>query len=140
MRTIILFCMLLVISNIAYATPNNIPVEIVEILDGDTVSLKIENNKFSLRLSNIDCYETSTIHRAYKQAYMNNLSIDEVIERGKKSKSYLEDLYKKTNSVYLNFKGIDNYGRALGILYFDELNVNEELKQNGGCMQYLYKH
>ncbi len=100
---------------------------------------KIDKNKpFKIRLIDIDCYETSKIHRAYKQAYCNHKSIDDVIAAGLDSKKYLQNLYdnNKSNGTYLEFKGIDIYGRALGILYFDTLNVNENLKNSGGCLNY----
>ncbi|MBP3490878.1 thermonuclease family protein [bacterium] len=50
-------------------------------------------------------------------------------------------MYKanKTKQVYIDFKGVDYYGRALGVIYFDKLNVNEDLQKNGGCMIYDYK-
>lgn len=116
-----------------------IPIEITKIYDGDTVEAKIDKNKpFKIRLIDIDCYETSKIHRAYKQAYCNHKSIDDVIAAGLDSKKYLQNLYdnNKSNGTYLEFKGIDIYGRALGILYFDTLNVNENLKNSGGCLNY----
>lgn len=31
------------------------------------------------------------------------------------------------------------YGRVLGVLYFDTMNVNEEMKKHGGCMVYEFK-
>ena len=118
-----------------------IPVQLIKIKDGDTIDVKIEKNTFPVRLIGIDCYETGRIHRAYRQAYDNNLSIDEVIARGKQSTAYLENLYRanKNNQVYIDFKGVDIYGRALGVIYFDKLNVNEDLQKNGGCMIYDYE-
>ena len=118
-----------------------IPVQHIKIKDGDTIDVKIEKNTFPVRLIGIDCYETGRIHRAYRQAYDNNLSIDEVIARGKQSTAYLENLYRanKNNQVYIDFKGVDIYGRALGVIYFDKLNVNEDLQKNGGCMIYNYE-
>ena len=118
-----------------------IPIQHIKIKDGDTIDVKIEKNTFPVRLIGIDCYETGRIHRAYRQAYDNNLSIDEVIARGKQSTAYLENLYRanKNNQVYIDFKGVDIYGRALGVIYFDKLNVNEDLQKNGGCMIYNYE-
>ncbi len=111
-----------------------IPVQLVKIKDGDTVDVRIEKNTFTVRLIGIDCYETGKIHRAYHQAYDNDLSIDEVIARGKQSTAYFENLYKanKDKQVYLDFKGVDYYGRALGVIYFDNLNVNEDLQKTAG--------
>lgn len=140
-------CNLILVLSIFLACSNNsladtlIQIEITKIYDGDTVEAKIENNKpFKIRLIGIDCYETSKIHRAYKQAYYNKKTIDEVITAGLDSKKYLQKLYNKnkTTNTYLEFKGVDIYGRALGVLYFDTLNVNQNLKDFAGCMSYKY--
>lgn len=114
------------------------PVELVRISDGDTVVARIDKNEFKIRLIGIDCYETAKINRAYKQAYQNNLSIDEVVDKGLNSKRYLEELYaqNKNSKTSIEFKGLDIYNRVLGVLYFDKLNVNENLKLHGGCMMY----
>ena len=129
---IIFFCCMPVFSE------NRIPIEITKIYDGDTIEAKIDNNKFKIRLIGIDCYETCKIHRAYKQAYENNLSVEDVIKQGKVSTFYLKNLYEKNKNAPITFvfKGIDKYGRVLGILYIGALNVNDELLKNGGCMLY----
>ena len=118
---------------------NKIRVDLIQILDGDTVIVKIDDNKFPVRIV-IDSYETSKINRAYKQAYNDNLTIDEVIKKGDNAKKYLNELYKKSNKkIYLDFRGLDMYKRVLGILYFDELNINEDLKTKNYCNRYKYK-
>ncbi len=120
---------------------SKIPITIVKIYDGDTVLAQIDKNLFSIRLIGIDCYETKKIHRAYKQAYQNNLSVDEVVCRGKNSQQFLEQLYEnnKNKPIFLDFKGIDKYGRVLGIIYFDGKNINQELLDNGNCLKYIYE-
>ncbi len=115
-----------------------IPVEVVKFKDGDTIEVRIEKNTFSVRLIGIDCYETSKINRAYKQAYLNKITIEDVVKNGNLSKLFLESIYKKEEKVFLDFRGIDKYGRALGIIYFDKLNVNEILKTQGGCFVYEF--
>ena len=118
---------------------NLTPIEVVKIKDGDTIEAKIDKNKFPVRLIGIDCYETGKINRAYKQAYFNNLTIEEVVVRGKTSKEFLEKLYQNSNkNIYLDFRGLDIYKRALGVVYFDKLNVNEVMKEKGGCLIYDY--
>lgn len=135
-----LFLLVFVMVNCSYSLSVKIPIELITILDGDTIIARINDNKFSIRLSGIDCYETSKINRAYKQAYNDNLSIDNVIKKGLAAKNYLEELYRKSKKdVYFEFQGLDNYKRVLGILYFDELNVNDELKNAGYCKVYIYK-
>ncbi|MGN0015271.1 MAG: hypothetical protein ACI37T_07645 [Candidatus Gastranaerophilaceae bacterium] len=67
------------------------------------------------------------------------MSIDKVIEKGVFSKQFLEKLYKNSNhQVFLEFMGLDTYKRVLRIIYFDDINVNETMKNNGGCLPYEY--
>lgn len=79
-KGLITFISLFFITCCAYAE-SKIPIKILRIVDGDTIEAQINRNKFSVRLVGIDCYETCRIHRAYRQAYENNLSIDEVIKK-----------------------------------------------------------
>ena len=77
-----------------------IPIEIIEIKDGDTVLAKLENgNKFVIRLYGIDCYESKKIHRAYKQAYLDNISIDDIVEKGLLTKQYLKNEHAKSSTT-----------------------------------------
>ncbi len=140
MRKLLILSLLFVFAMPIWAD-TKLPIKIVNITDGDTIKAKIDKNEFSVRLVDIDCYETSKIHRAYRQAYDNCIKIDEVVKRGNESKQYLRDLYLKNSGkeVYLEFKGVDMYGRALGVLYFDNMNVNEQMKRCGGCMVYEFK-
>ena len=46
----------------------------------------MDKNFFYLRLVGIDCYETKNINRAYKQAYTDNLTVEEVIKKTDKNK------------------------------------------------------
>lgn len=137
-KLILLILILSLIFNKAYAD-GKIPVTLIKIKDGDTIDVKLNNNTFPVRLIGIDCYETSKIHRAYKQAYSNNLSVDMVVEKGILSKQFLEELYKNCNKqVFLEFMGLDTYKRVLGVIYFGEINVNETMKNKGGCLPYEY--
>ncbi len=118
------------------STPQKI--EIVRILDGDT----IETTTSKIRLSGIDCYETSNRQRAYKQAYENNLTMEQVIENGKKSKESLTNLLNahKGNIYFVENKSPtpDKYNRKLGIVYATKINVNEYMLNQGGCLKYNY--
>ena len=138
MNKLLFVFMILIVCTGTVLAESKIPIEIVKITDGDTIQAKLEKNKFAIRLIGVDCYETSKIHRAYTQAYINHLSVEEVVNRGNRSKLYLEKLYRENKNFFLDFKGVDKYGRVLGIIYFDKLNINEELLKNGGCMIYNY--
>ena len=128
--------LLLLLSTICFAKTQ---IELIDIYDGDKVKAKIKKEKFDIRLIWIDCFETAQINRAYKQAYKNNLKIEEVVKQGKSAKKYLESLYENSNkNAYFDFYGIDKYSRALGVLYFDKLNINEELVNKNICPRYKY--
>jgi len=117
-----------------------IPITITKITDGDTVRVKMENgNKFALRLVGIDCYETYLSHRAKSQAYDNELDVDEVIRKRLNAKEYLKELKNNAKDISFEFKGIDKYGRGLGILYFDNANINQKLIDEKYCKVYYYK-
>ncbi len=123
-----------------FAFQSKISIKNLKVLDGDTVKVTFESgNKFSIRLIGIDCFETEPIHRAYKQAYYSHLSIDQVIYKGCEAKIYLENLYKKAKNISFVFQGVDKYGRVLGILYFDNININQHLLDKGFCLPYVYK-
>lgn len=124
-----------VLCSASYAASKT-PVRIVKILDGDTVRAKINDNIFSIRLIGIDCYETTPNNRAYRQAYNNNLTIGEVIKNGKFSKKYLINLYKNSNVQTFEFMGLDYYKRPLGVLYFDDVNINQKMLYHGGCLKF----
>ncbi len=134
-----LFLIFLLGMNFPLITLASIPVEVLEIYDGDTIKVKLDsNNKFSIRLVEIDCFETSKIHRAYKQAYVNNLKIEQVVKQGNSTTKVVQELYKNSKNASFDFQGIDKYSRALGIVYFDELNVNKYLLDNKICLPYEY--
>lgn len=136
LKSIIIF--ILLITNLTVFADTRTPIKILKITDGDSLEVQINRNKFKIRLIGIDCYETCKIHRAYRQAYENNISVDEVVACGKKSKEYLQQMYKdnQDKEILFDFKGVDKYGRALGILYFDNVNINQKLLENGGCKKY----
>lgn len=114
MKKILILLTILFLSLSAHAS---IPIEVLKIYDGDTIKAKINSgNKFSIRLQGIDCYETSKIHRVYKQAYVNNIEIDEVIKKGNNAKTYLKNLYKNSNTAIFDFMRVDKYGRVLGVV------------------------
>ena len=117
-----------------------IPIEIIKIHDGDTIRAKLKNgNEFNIRLVGIDCYETSKIHRAYKQAYIDKLDINDVIDKGLKAKEYLKELNKKEKDVSFLFMGLDKYNRVLGVLYFDNENINQKLVNENYCKVYEFR-
>lgn len=111
-------------------------IEIVKVCDGDTVKIKSGKEVFNLRLAGVDCYETGKINRAYKQAYLNKITIEEVVERGKYSKEYLEKRVAQSKDISIKVITTGRYGRPVGHLYLDGINMSYELIKKGKCLPY----
>ena len=135
----LLLSITLLLFSISFAN-ERIPITITKITDGDTVGVKMDNgNKFALRLAGIDCYETYLSHRAKSQAYDEKLNVNEIIKKGLVAKKYLSELKNNANDVAFEFRGIDKYSRVLGVLYFDDININQKLVDEKYCKVYEYK-
>lgn len=102
-KIIFIMFILFLTASLSFAGSYNIPITIIKVIDGDTVLAKIDNNIFQIRLYGIDCYETETIHRAYKQAYINKIGIEKVILQGKMASKILNQYIQK-KIFYLNLK------------------------------------
>ena len=57
-KFIVLF-LFLILLNLPANSENKISTELVKIIDGDTIILKVDKNEFSARLIGIDCCETN---------------------------------------------------------------------------------
>ena len=115
-------------------------VDLVKVIDGDTIVISdFLNVNYRIRFIGIDCFETSTINRTYKQAYENKLSIEDVMKIGNESTKILENqLNKASKNLYLEPKGLDKYGRTLGVIYIGETNMNDYMIQYGKCSVFNY--
>lgn len=111
-------------------------IDIVKVCDGDTIKVRCGGEVFNLRLAGIDCYETGKINRAYKQAYLDKITIEEVVERGKFSKEYLRKRLQESKDFKVKITDTGRYGRPVGILYSDGVDMNSELIRKGGCFPY----
>lgn len=92
---------------------------VVKVSDGDTITVnkiidgKVDNENIRVRLLHIDAPEVS-------QTY------------GDKSAEFLKKLvYNK--EVSIEYENTDRYGRILGIIYVDGMNVNEEMVRTGNA-------
>lgn len=93
--------------------------KVISVADGDTVTILTENDEsIKIRLEGIDAPERGQ-------------------DFGGKSRQYLNELcYGKT--VKVEKKGVDQYGRVLGIVYVGDLNLNEEQVRSG--LAWYYRH
>lgn len=91
---------------------------VVAVADGDTFTLLAENTESRIRLHGIDCPERG---QDFSQV----------------AKTFLSDLmFGKTVSVKQT--DTDRYGRVIGIVMVDGVNVNEALLKEGLAWHYVY--
>lgn len=93
--------------------------KIVKVSDGDTVILlDSDNTQHKIRLDGIDAPEKG-------QAY------------GNKATDYLANLIAG-KKVKVEYQKIDQYRRILGTIYYDEMNINNEMVRAGYAWRYYY--
>lgn len=103
---------------------------VTKIIDGDTVHALCGTKETKIRLTTIDSYESKKNNRAYKQAYQEHITIDEVVAKGKRATLIAnEELLGKQIKVVPPSKGssIDMYKRDLGEIYIDGVNINRKM-------------
>ena len=110
----------------------NSKINVIKIYDGDSILAQIDSNVFRIRLIGIDCFEGTSNTRAKWQAKKYKLSLQEIIEGGNIAGDILNQKLKN-KEVFFEFKGIDKYNRALGILYIDKRNINNEMLKTNYC-------
>ncbi len=113
------------------------------VIDGDTVTVFLEKWQGNLdtvqtiRFTDIECNEIKRTAKARQQAKQQNITAEEVVSIGKKSKQILSDLLAKhKNEIY--FKGqilphYDVWGRLLGTLYIGNKSVTTYMINQGKC-------
>ncbi len=103
-----------------FATPINaqtITGKVISVADGDTITILSNNNQQTkIRLYGIDTPEKA-------QAY------------GKKAKKFTASL-TAGKQVKVKIYDIDKYGRSVGVVFVNGVNVNEQLIENGFAWQY----
>jgi len=111
------------------------------VVDGDSINIYTGDNITRVRLYGIDCMETSNIHRAYRQAYENKITIEDVIAQGNFATKKLDEIIKKNqNWVYFRTMGIDHYGRLLAVLYDKDFNIiNDMMLESEYCKAFMVK-
>lgn len=94
--------------------------KVVKVIDGDTIDvLTYKKQQIRIRLLDIDAPES-------RQAY------------GNVSKKYLASLIAG-NKVLVKEKGKDVYKRTLGTIFYNSININAKMVENGYAWAYRYK-
>ena len=93
------------------------------VVDGDTIIAEVDlgfsvYTKVRVRLEGIDAPEVRTRDLVEKQ-------------KGLTSKKYLEDVFSINKEFTLESKKLDKYGRCLGTIFIGDVNINEEMIEEG---------
>ena len=154
-RFLLAFCLLFCVSNgvtLAFnqnsalnttELPNTFKPQIAYVIDGDTVKIRLKERNVSVRLTGIDCNETSD-NNHIKYQRNKGLTDDEIISRGLKAKQEMIKILRKHKEIYLEITGVDHYSRLVGIFYYKDpqgkyININNEMMKTGYCPEYIYK-
>ncbi len=90
-------------------------------LDGDTIKFRFDSKITTIRLIGIDTFEIHKNNKAYRQAYENNISLEEVIQRGKAAREFVINLLKEYSDYYFEYDEdfLDRYKRTLAYVWLD---------------------
>ena len=123
MIKIIVSVCLLILYVFVQLDSNEIEVNLVSCVDGDTAIFEIDGKKEKVRFLAIDTYEVDT-------------------EMGKKASSYVCNTLKKATTITLEFDENaykDKYDRVLAWVFVDDTLLQEELVSIGYAqVKYLY--
>ena len=110
-----IFLCFFVLTSTSFA--ENLTGKVISIADGDTVTIVNNNQQTKIRLAEIDTPEK-------RQPY------------GKKAKKALSDfIFNK--EVEVEVATIDRYGRTVGKIFLDNLNINKEMVKAGHAWVYV---
>jgi micrococcal nuclease len=103
--------------------------KLIKIIDGDTIDAEIDlgfkiSVRKRIRFLGINAPETRTRDLEEKQA-------------GLKTKSRLETLFDASKGVFtLKSHGVGKFGRVLGEIFIENININELLLKEGLASKY----
>ena len=101
--------------------------KVIRVTDGDTITILTTTGKEKVRFAQIDAPETSHFGSS-SQPY------------GKEASVYLRQLISK-QTVRVEVETVDQYGRNVGTVFVNGLNVNREMVRNGFAWVYRqYAH
>jgi micrococcal nuclease len=107
---------------------------VITVVDGDTLRLRIGQDRQLLRLIGIDTPESRINKRAEKQAERSFTDTDTIIQLGERAKSAVSGMVPVGTRVSVEFdvERRDHYGRLLGYVYLpDGSMLNEKILSMG---------
>ena len=113
---------------------SNLTVEVLSVVDGDTLKIGYKGQKESIRLIGIDTPESRINKKTKNDAKRSGQNIETIIAMGKRAAAYVESLVKPGDTITIEFdvQKKDRYGRLLGYVYLSNGKMlNEEIVKAG---------
>ena len=103
--------------------------ELIKVVDGDTIDATIDLGFDTWKKTRIRFYGINTPESRTRDL--------EEKKRGLAAKDRLIEILKANdNKFVLKSHGVGKYGRCLGILFVDDININKTLIQEGHATEY----
>ena len=113
---------------------NSTIVEVISVVDGDTLKISYKGQEDSIRLIGIDTPESRVNKKAKRDAKRSGQDIETIIAMGKRATKYVKSLVKQGDLITIEFdvQARDRYGRILGYVYLPNGKLlNEEIVKAG---------
>jgi micrococcal nuclease len=103
--------------------------EIIRVIDGDTIELLIDEGfkhswKVSCRLAHINAPELRSSDAG-------------IAAKAQVSKDYLANRLPVGSEVYIISEKLDKYGRPIAEIYFNGVNINDEMLKRGLAVPFM---
>jgi micrococcal nuclease len=116
------------------ASPDNAKVNIVKVIDGDTLSVDYNGRRENVRLIGIDTPESFAGKKARRDSKRSHTDMAQILQSGRKAAEYTKTLVKPGELLTVEFdvEKRDRYGRLLVYIFLaDGRMLNEEIIKNG---------
>jgi micrococcal nuclease len=90
--------------------------KVISVADGDTFTMLVVNKQIRIRLHGIDCPEKAQDFGQVAKKFLSNLVFGKIVS--------------------VKEMDVDRYGRTIGMVTIDSVNVNEELLKAGLAWHY----
>ncbi len=126
MRVLILT--LILILTLSYSK-ELVPCKVLRVVDGDTFVCLLNGKKERVRLIGVDTPESRPNKKAFRDSRRSGISLEKIIEMGKKATRFTKKYLKKGRTVFLEFdiEKRDRYGRLLAYVWLDKKTLFNEL-------------
>jgi len=110
---------------------------VVAVVDGDTLRVKYNGRRESVRLIGVDTPESRRNQKLMRDVYRTKRDVNTILELGVAAKTYVESTVKRDDKLVLEFdiQRRDHYRRLLAYVYLaNGKMLNEELILAGHAM------